>query len=234
MTHTLNPAQKNLSPLAQHRPVPRPREKLMTRGPQSLEDAELFSLLLGTGTVGKPSLTLAAELLDHYGGIAQVLSAPWESLRHVPGLGPAKFALFQATQELSKRASTYGISERTLINNKEAVEAFLVTHLASLPHEVFAALFLDAQHRLIRFEKVFQGTLTQTSVYPREIARRCLQLNSAAVIVAHNHPSGVAEPSSADRLLTSQLRRSLAGLEIDLLDHLVVAGNRVISVQAMS
>jgi DNA repair protein RadC len=231
MTHTLSPLPHHPKPTAETT-GPRPRERLLTRGPQSLADTELFALLLGSGCSGKPSMTLAAELLAHYGGIAQVLAAPWESLRQVRGVGPSKFALFQATRELSKRACESVISERPLINHRQAVDDFLVTHLSSLPHEVFAVLFLDTQRRLIRFEQVFQGSLTQTSVYPREIARRCLQLHAAAVIVAHNHPSGVAEPSTADRLLTTQLRRSLAGLEIELLDHLVVAGNRTISVEA--
>ncbi len=127
------------------------------------------------------------------------------------------------------RSSYRPISERPLINSPGAVSEFLMAHLGGLPHEVFAVLFLDAGMRLIRFEQLFVGSLTQTSVYPREVARRCLQLNAAAIIAAHNHPSGVAEPSRADQLLTTSLRRSLAVLEIELLDHLIVAGDRTVS-----
>ena len=201
----------------------------MARGVNSLEDAELFAVLLGTGIPGRSAAELAQDLLDRFGSIPATLSAPWEQLRDVPGIGSARFAMFQACLELAKRASYRPISERTLINSPRLVSEFLMTHLGGLPHEVFAILFLDAGHRLIRFETLFVGSLTQTSVYPREVARRCLQLNAAAIIAAHNHPSGVAEPSQADHLLTTSLRRSLAVLEIDLLDHLIVAGDRTVS-----
>lgn len=206
-----------------------PREKLMTRGVKSLEDAELFSVLLGTGIPGRPATTLAQDLLDRFGSVPATLSAPWEQLRQIPGIGVARFSLFQACIELAHRTAYREISERVLINSTQAVSDFLMAHLGGLPHEVFAVLFLDASHRLIRYEQLFVGTLTQTSVYPREVARRCLQLNAAAIIAAHNHPSGVAEPSQADRLLTTSLRRSLAVLEIELLDHLIVAGDRTVS-----
>ncbi|WVN41366.1 DNA repair protein RadC [beta proteobacterium MWH-UniP1] len=206
-----------------------PREKLMARGVKSLEDAELFAVLLGTGVAGRSVTQLAHDLLNRFGSIPATLSASWEELRELPGIGSARFAMLQACLELARRSSYRPISERPLINSPGAVSEFLMAHLGGLPHEVFAVLFLDAGMRLIRFEQLFVGSLTQTSVYPREVARRCLQLNAAAIIAAHNHPSGVAEPSRADQLLTTSLRRSLAVLEIELLDHLIVAGDRTVS-----
>lgn len=211
----------------------RPREKLIARGVESLEDAELFALLLGTGRPGKPVLVLAQELLDSYGGIGAALSAPWEQLKRTQGIGSARFALFQAIRELARRACAEPISERTLTNDPKIVERFLVSHLGGLAYEVFAVMFLDSRHRMIRFERMFTGSLTQTSVYPREVAKRSLQLNAAAVIAAHNHPSGVAEPSRADQLLTTSLKRSLAVLDVELLDHLIVAGDRTVSAGAL-
>lgn len=211
---------------------PKPREKLLSRGVESLEDAELVALLLGTGMRGKPVLELARDLLDQFGSVSATLAAPWEQVRRHPGIGSARFALFQATRELARRASAEPLSKRSLMINPSIIRDFLVQHLGGLPYEVFAVMFLDSRHRLIRFERMFSGTLTQTSVYPREIARRSLQLNAAAVIASHNHPSGVEEPSRADQLLTTSLKRSLAVLEIELLDHLIVAGNRIISAGA--
>jgi len=210
--------------------TPRPREKLMSRGAESLEDVELFALLLGSGVAGRPVMTVAQQLIQQFGGVAGVLGASWEQLRATPGIGTARFAIFQAARELARRAAAEPLADRPLFGNPQTVGNFLVSQLACLPHEVFAVMFLDARHRLIRFEKIFQGSLTHTSVYPREIARRCLQLNAAAIIVAHNHPSGTAEPSRADQLLTTALRKSLTGLEIELLDHMVVAGNQAISI----
>ena len=215
--------------LQPHLTPPRPREKLLSRGVQSLEDVELIALLLGTGQPGKPVMTLAQELLDEFGSISATLSAPWEQLRLRPGIGYARFSLFQAARELAKRASAEPLSERPLMNDSEKVSQFLVAQLGGQPFETFGVIFLDNRHRLIRFERLFSGSLTQTAVYPREVARRGLQLNAAAVIVAHNHPSGTAKPSQADQLLTTQLRRTLAGLEIAILDYLIVAGSRAIS-----
>ncbi|MBU3720124.1 MAG: DNA repair protein RadC [Burkholderiaceae bacterium] len=205
-----------------------PREKLMSRGAQSLEDAELLALLLCTGQPGKPVAELARDLLTEFGSVSATLAAPWEQLRRRSGIGQAKFALLQAVRELAKRASAEALRDRPLVPDSESTRQFLVTHLGGLQQEVFAVMFLDTRHRLIRFEQLFTGSLTQTSVYPREVARRALQLNAAAVIAAHNHPSGTAEPSRADQLLTNQLRRSLEVLDIRLLDHLIVAGERTL------
>lgn len=206
-----------------------PREKLFSHGVQSLSDAELFALVIGTGRPGTPALQLAQELLDHFGTTASILGAPWEEIQHSPGIGAARFGLFQAVRELARRASTETLRTRPLLDCPEHVRAFLADQLGGLGHEIFGALFLDTRHRLIRFERLFQGSLTATYVYPREVARRALQLNAKSVIAVHNHPSGEARPSTADQLLTSQLRRSLATLEIDLLDHLIVAGGCTVS-----
>jgi len=176
---------------------------------------------------------IANELLDHFGSTSSILQAPWEELRRTNGIGTARFAIFQAVRELARRAASEPLRERVLFRQRDDVSQFLVAQLGGLNQEVFGILFLDAQHRLIRFEKLFFGTLTQTSVYPREIAKRALQLNAAAVIAAHNHPSGTSEPSRADQLLTGNLRRSLALLDIHLLDHLVVASGRTTAVEAI-
>lgn len=234
-----NPTELNAQPAADTagqprirpriRSSPKLREKLIQRGPESLEDAELLALLLGSGISGRPVLGIATGLLDQFAGISGVLAAPWEQVSAIPGIGSARFAAFQAARELARRSSIEPLGRQSIPTHSADLNRFLVGQLSSLPHEVFAVMFLDARRRLIRFEKLFFGSLTQTSVYPREVARRCLQLNAAAVIAVHNHPSGVAEPSRADLMLTTSLRRSLAALEIDLLDHLVVAGNRVVS-----
>lgn len=210
-----------------------PREKLISRGVESLEDAELFAIVLGTGRPGKPVMALAEELLTTFGSIAATLGAPREQLQRTQGIGSARFALFQATRELARRASVQTLENQPLMRCPEQVSRFVVNQFGGLGAEVFGALFLDTRHRLIRFEKLFFGTLTQTSVYPREVAKRALQLNAAAVIAVHNHPSGIAEPSRADQLLTTSLRRSLATLDIDLLDHLIVAGGLTVSASAL-
>jgi DNA repair protein RadC len=206
-----------------------PREKLLARGAESLDDPELLAVLLGTGLPGRPVLQLAEDLLQEFGSLSALFSAPLEQLRDAAGIGKARVALFQSVREISRRASREALSERPLISKGDKVSDFLIERLGGLPFEIFAVMFLDSRHRLIRYESMFQGTVTQTSVYPREIARRSLQLNASAIIAAHNHPSGVAEASLADQLLTSQLRRSLALLDIELLDHLIVAGGRTIS-----
>lgn len=208
---------------------PPPREKLLARGPQSLEDAELIALVLGTGQPGKPAIQIAEDLLQTFGGVSQTLSAPWEQIGRQPGIGLARYAAIQASRELARRAAAEPLSERDLLNQPEAVGQFLVSQIGGLSQEVFAVLFLDSRHRLIRFETLFSGTLTQTSVYPREVAKRALQLNAAAVIAAHNHPSGSPQPSQADQLLTAQLRRTLGAVDILLLDHLIVAGGQTAS-----
>lgn len=209
-------------PLAHLPPDARPREKLLQRGPAALADAELLALLLRTGTAGCDVLRLAQQVLDACGGVAGLVQGDPARLAGVKGLGPAKRAEIQAVAELARRALAAGLREAPVFSSPQAVKDYLALQLAGRPQEVFAALFLDSQHRLIAYEELFQGGLDRTSVHPRELARRALALNAGAVIVAHNHPSGVAEPSRADETLTTTLKAGLGLLEIRLLDHVVV------------
>lgn len=208
----------------------RPREKLLARGAGALGDAELLALLLRTGMAGKNVLQLAQELLDTFGGIAGLLQTGVDDLRQVKGLGgPAKRAELTAVLELARRAMAERLRERTVFDSPTAVSHYLQLHIASRPHEVFAALFLDAQHRLIAMEELFRGTLSQTSVYPREVVVRALHHHAAAVILAHNHPSGGVEPSRADEMLTQSLKAALALVDVRVLDHIVVARGQTLS-----
>lgn len=220
----------------------RPREKLLARGPAALSDAELLALLLRTGIVGKGVLQLAQELLDAprtcpetkrpmggFGGISGLLHASMADLARIKGLGPAKRAELVAVLELARRALAQQLREREVFDSPDAVGHYLQLQLAAKGHEVFAVLFLDSQHRLIALEELFRGTLTQTSVYPREVVKRALQTNAAAVVFAHNHPSGVAEPSRADEFLTQTLKSALALVDVRVLDHLVVGRTDVVS-----
>jgi DNA repair protein RadC len=200
----------------------RPREKLLAMGPPALADAELLALLLRTGTAGTPVLQLAQSLLDSFGGIAGLLYATPGDLARIKGLGPAKRAEVSAVLEIARRGLQQRLAEAPVFDAPQRVKDYLALHLAPLPHEVFMVLFLDAQHRLLRMEEMFRGTLTQTSVYPREVVKRALQLNAAAVVLAHNHPSGVAEPSRADEFLTQALKNALQLIEVRVLDHFVV------------
>ncbi len=207
----------------------RPREKLLAQGPAALADAELVALLLRTGLPGTSVLQLAQHTLDGFGGLAGLLHAQPADLKRVKGLGPAKRALIAAVMELARRSLTQQLEARPVFDSPQRVKDFLQLHLAHLPHEVFAVLFLDAQNRLIRLEEMFRGTLTQTSVYPREVVKRALELHAGAVILAHNHPSGVAEPSRADEFLTRTLTGALQLVDVRVLDHLVVGRAQVVS-----
>ncbi len=208
----------------------RPREKLMARGAVALADAELLALLLRTGIVGKNVLQLAQELLDTFGGISGLLNAGLDDLKRVKGLGgTAKRAELTAVLELARRALTERLKEREIFSSPEAVRHYLQLHLAAQPHEIFAVLFLDAQHRLITLEEMFRGTLTQTSVYPREVVVRALHHHAAAVVLAHNHPSGSVEPSRADEALTQTLKGALALVDVRVLDHVIVAAGQALS-----
>ncbi len=208
----------------------RPREKLIARGAGALGDAELLALLLRTGMAGKNVLQLAQELLDTFGGIAGLLNASLDDLKKIKGLGgPAKRAELVAVLELARRAMAERLKVRTVFDSPDAVNQYLQLHIASRPHEVFAALFLDAQHRLIALEELFRGTLTQTSVYPREVVIRALHHHAAAVVLAHNHPSGDVEPSRADESLTQTLKAALALVDVRVLDHVIVAAGQTLS-----
>ena len=207
----------------------RPREKLLAHGATSLADAELLALLLRTGVRGTGVLQLAEGVLGRFGGFAGLLQADSQALRGVKGLGPAKRAELAAVIEMARRALAQRLQSAAVFDSPQAVKDYLRLQLGGLAHEVFAVLFLDAQHRLIRLEEMFRGTLSQTSVYPREVVKRALALNAAAVVLAHNHPSGVAEPSRADEFLTQHLKSALALVDVRVLDHLVVASGGAVS-----
>ena len=201
----------------------RPREKLLARGPGALSDAELLALLLRTGLPGKNVLLLAQELVDRFGGVAGLLNTPHETLKSIKGLGPAKRAELVAVLELARRALSEKLRERPVFESPQAVGQYLQLHLGAKSHEVFAVLFLDSQHRLIVLEEMFRGTLSQTSVYPREVVLRALHHHAGAVVLAHNHPSGVTEPSRADEMLTQTLKSALSLVDVRVLDHVVVS-----------
>jgi len=205
----------------------RPRERLLAEGAKVLSDAELLAVLLRTGHPGKSAVDLARDLLKKYKGIAAMLEA--HDLETVTGLGPAKRAQFAAAIELSRRALQEQMEKRSALTSPGAVRDYLRLSLGRREEEAFICIWLDAQHKVIEIEEAFSGTLTQTSVYPREIVKAALACNAAAVIFAHNHPSGVAQPSQADELLTRNLREALALVEVKVLDHFIVAGNQAIS-----
>ncbi len=207
----------------------RPRERLLKLGPGALSEAELLAIFLRTGIAGKSAVELGRDLMQRFGGLQRLFAASLEDVSAIRGLGPAKYAQLQAVVEMARRTLTEQIGERDAMTSPRAVREFLTLSLGSRPHEVFVALFLDAQNRLLGSEELFRGTLTQTSVYPREVVKTALRYNAAGVIFAHNHPSGVAEPSRADELLTQTLKQALALVEIKTLDHFIVAGTRTIS-----
>jgi len=210
-------------------PDARPREKLLAHGAGALADAELVALLLRTGLPGLSVLQLAQVMLDDLGGLTGLLHAQPADLGRIKGLGPAKRAEIAAIMELARRSLAEQLSARPVFDAPGKVKDYLRLQLGSRAHEVFAVLFLDAQNRLLRLEEMFRGTLTQTSVYPREVVKRALDLHAAAVILAHNHPSGLAEPSRADEYLTQTLKTALALVDIRVLDHLVVGQSDVVS-----
>ena len=207
----------------------RPREKLLAHGAGALADAELIALLLRTGLAGTSVLQLAQQLLDRFGGIAGLLRAEAVDLKAVRGLGPAKRAEIAAVIEIARRALAQRLAERPVFEAPAAVRQYLQLQLGGHPHEVFAVMFLDAQNRLLGLEEMFRGTLTQASVYPREVVRRALALHAAAVILAHNHPSGAAEPSKADEYLTATLKSALQLVDVRVLDHIVVGRGETVS-----
>lgn len=207
----------------------RPREKLLTRGAAALSDAELLAIFLRVGVTGKSAVDLARDLLNQFGSLNGIFAASCEQLTVVNGMGPSKYAQLQAIFEMSRRALQEEMRQGDVLSSPVAVRDYLRLQLGGLPREVFMVLLLDAQHRVIVFEELFVGTLTQTSVYPREVVKLALQHNAAAVIFAHNHPSGVTEPSCADEVLTHALKEALALVDIKVLDHFVVAGNQCLS-----
>ena len=207
----------------------RPRERLLKLGAAALSEAELLAIFLRTGISGKSAVELGRDLLDRFGSLHRLFAAPLEDVAAVRGLGPAKYVQLQAVVEMARRALAEQIQDRDAMSSPQAVRDYLRLSLGARPHEVFVAMFLDAQNRLLGCEELFRGTLTQTSVYPREVVKTALRYNAAGVIFAHNHPSGVAEPSRADELLTQTLKQALSLVEIKTLDHFIVAGSKTIS-----
>ncbi len=203
----------------------RPRERLIAFGESALSDAELLAIYLRVGVRGKSAVDLARDLLSRHGGSLGLLaSSPLRELARTPGIGMAKAAQLKASFELSRRALAEAMNERDNLASPDKVRDWLRLSLAYRPQECFVALWLDAQNRLLLSETLFTGTLTQTSVYPREVVKMALQHNAAAVILAHNHPSGLAEPSHSDQMLTGSLRQALALVDVKVLDHFIVAG----------
>ena len=201
----------------------RPREKLLAMGSQTLTDAELLAVMLGTGLPGQNVLQLAHALLEHFHGLAGLLQASPADLRAAKGLGgSARRAQLLAVLELSRRVLLQKMRKRDVMNNPETVKQFLQLQMGAYPQEVFAVVFMDAQYRLLSFQEMFKGTLNQTSVYPREVVKLALEQGAAAVILAHNHPSGDVRPSAADSTLTRTLQTALSMVDVKVLDHIIV------------
>ncbi len=207
----------------------RPREKLVSRGPSTLSDAELLAIFLRTGVAGKTAVDLARDLLNRFGSLRALLLANQDSFCQAPGLGVAKYAQLQAVLEMARRYLGERIERGNALTSPDDTRAFLAAQLRDKEHEVFCCLYLDTRHRVLAFEELFQGTLDGAAVYSREVVKKALAHNAAAVILSHNHPSGVAEPSSADEQLTTRLKDALALVDIRLLDHLVVGDGTITS-----
>ncbi|GAA6135420.1 DNA repair protein RadC [Oceaniserpentilla sp. 4NH20-0058] len=207
----------------------RPREKLLNKGPSSLSDAELLAIFLRTGISGMSAVDLARHLLTRFNGLRPLLEASQEEFCEHLGLGPAKYAQLQAVLEMGQRHLQQTLAKPDAFTEPNHVRHFLTSRLRHLPHEVFACLFLDNQHRLITYEELFRGTIDGASVYPREVVKKVLSHNAAAVILAHNHPSGVTDPSPSDERITAKLQQALQLVDVRVLDHFIVGDNDVFS-----
>jgi len=207
----------------------RPREKLITLGPQALSDAELLAIFLRIGCAGKSAVDLARELLQQYGGLRPLLEANQTDFCRGLGLGLAKYAQLQAVLEMARRHLSASMKEGDLLTSPNLVRAYLSAQLRHQQHEIFAVLFLDSQHRLIAYDEIFFGTIDGASIYPREVVKKALARNAAAAILAHNHPSGIAEPSQSDRRITQRLQEALDLVGVRVIDHMVVGDREVIS-----
>ncbi|SDK83384.1 DNA replication and repair protein RadC [Methylophilus rhizosphaerae] len=207
----------------------RPREKLLRAGAVALSDAELLAIFLRVGVTGKTAVDLARDLLRHFQSLNGIFSASIADMQQVHGMGISKYSQLQAVLEMSKRALGETLRLEDNFNSPAQVKAYLKLQLSHLPKEVFGIMFLDAQNRLIAYEKLFEGSLMQTSVYPREVVKRALALNAAAVILSHNHPGGAVAPSRADEQLTQTLKESLNLVDVKVLDHIIVAGQDTFS-----
>jgi DNA repair protein RadC len=205
----------------------RPRERLIKNGAQALSNPELLAIFLRTGVEGKNAIDLGREMVVHFGSLNQLFSANYKRFSAINGLGPAKFAQLQAIFELARRAISEELAEGVNLHSPKAVKQYLQMMLASKHHETFTVIFLDVRNRLIETRELFRGTLTQTSVYPREVVKAALEYNAASIILAHNHPSGTAEPSTADHALTRTLKQLLGMVDIQVLDHFIIAGSTI-------
>ena len=207
----------------------RPREKLIAKGAETLSDAELVAIFLRTGVRGKSAVDVAREVLARFGSLSGLFAANSGAMTAVAGLGAAKYAQLQAVLEMARRALREKLERGSALCSPQAVRDYLRLKLQDRPHEVFVGVFLDAQNRVLAVEEMFRGTLTQTSVYPREVVKRALAHNAAAMIFAHNHPSGIAEPSRSDEALTQALKQALALVDVKVLDHFVVGSGAAMS-----
>ncbi|MCW8879716.1 MAG: DNA repair protein RadC [Kangiellaceae bacterium] len=207
----------------------RPRERLLKHGASALSDAELLAIFLRTGIKGKNAIELAREIIQHFGGIKGMLAADLEQFCQLKGLGNAKYVQLHACIEMSQRYLAEELAEKDAIQNPAQVKSYVQSKLVSKKNEIFVGLFLDNQHRIIRYEELFSGTINASSVHPRVLVQKSLEFNAAALIVAHNHPSGVAEPSVSDIQITQTIKSALQLIDVRLLDHLIVASHQVIS-----
>lgn len=205
----------------------RPRERLIKNGAQALSNSELLAVFLRTGVKGKSAVDLGREMVGHFGSLGGMFAAPLPSFAAIHGLGPAKFAQLHAVMELARRAISEQLEEGVTLTSPRSVREYLQMTLASKQYESFVVLFLDVKNRLLHTEELFRGTLTHTSVYPREVVKAALKHNAAGIILAHNHPSGTAEPSPADRTLTQALKQGLEMVDVRVLDHFIIAGPHV-------
>jgi DNA repair protein RadC len=207
----------------------RPREKMIALGAEMLSDAELLAIFLRIGIKGKTAVDLARDLLSQFGGLNGIYGANLQQLSAIKGMGVSKYVQLQAAFEMCRRALGEQMQEKDMLSSPQQVHDYLTLHLSSADHEIFVVLFLDAQNRLMATEEMFRGTLTQTSVYPREVVKKSLYHNAASVILAHNHPTGIAKQSKADEYITQVLKEALSLVDVRLLDHFIVAGNETFS-----
>ncbi|ABM23189.1 MULTISPECIES: RadC family protein [Shewanella] len=206
-----------------------PRDKLLQKGAAYLSDAELLAVLLRNGLAGLNAVDLARSLISEFGGLRNLLCAPKNQVCRLPGVGPVKYAQLQAAAELARRVAQENLQRGQVLTNPDLTRDYLMRQLTDRSYEVFAILLLDSQHRVIQFVELFRGTIDSASVYPREVVSLVLEKKAAAVIVCHNHPSGIAEPSQADRRITERLKNALATIDVSLLDHMVVGDREIVS-----
>ena len=216
-------------PISRWPATERPREKLLRQGAHSLSDAELLAIFIGSGTRSRTAVDIGRELIDRFGGIRSILNANQQLLCQCSGLGPARYALLQASKELGKRYHGEKLIRRGTLSSPQQVSDYLIRQLRDRQREVFVVIYLDNRHRIIQYEELFAGSISGASVHPREVVKNVLLHNAAAVIIAHNHPSGIAEPSHSDALITRKLQEALKLIDVTLLDHLIIGDGEYVS-----